>query len=273
MKDTRASRRVPCHKTRGILEQMMKTALLILACALLTACASSRYVAVQPAGGGGYYIAQTPACFESNALPGRLLQPLLRLRPVSMVELHLLTARISIRITLRCPIRPGPTMAVASEVGTVATATATATATAGFGGHPYGFASHGDYPPGLLPARTPVVPAAVPPAPVAPARVVAPTVVREGRERNMDTWNRHRGFTQPRSAKFQPAEPYLAPRHKPFATSPSTAPAIRSFDSVGRPSLPSYSPPPPTGSSPGGLGRAAGRAGQALDRSPLEHHP
>lgn len=269
MKDTRASRRVPCHKTRGILEQMMKTALLILACALLTACASSRYVAVQPAGGGGYYIAQTPPVSNQMRYQAGYYSPFYAYGLYPWWSYTYFSPNFYPHyFALSYPTWPYYGGGFGGWYGGYGYGYGY-----GFGGHPYGFASHGDYPPGLLPARTPVVPAAVPPAPLAPARVVAPTVVREGRERNMDTWNRHRGFTQPRSAKFQPAEPYLAPRHKPFATSPSTAPAIRSFDSVGRPSLPSYSPPPPTGSSPGGLGRAAGRAGQALDRSPLEHDP
>jgi hypothetical protein len=230
----------------------MKTVLLILACGLLTACANSRYVAVEAAGSGGYYIAQTPAVSSQmhyEAGHYSLFYPygLYPWWSYTYYSPNFYPHYFS----LSYPYWPYFGGGYGGWYGGY-----------GYGGNPYGFASHGDYPPGVLPARMPVLPAAAAPALIAPARVVAPTVVSEGRARNMDGWDRRREFAHPRSAQFQPGEPYQAPRREPFATSPSTAPAIRSFDAVNRPPLPSFSPPP-----------GAGRAGQSIDRSPLEHHP
>jgi hypothetical protein len=242
---------------------MMKTVLLILASALLTACAGSRYAAVQPAGGGAYYIAQTPPVSNQMRYEAGYYSPFYAYGLYPWWSYTYFSPNFYPHyFTLSYPTWPYYGGGHGGWYGGY-----------GHGGHPYGFASHGDYPPGLLPARAPVVPAAVTSAPLAPARVVAPTVVSEGRQRNIDNRDRYREFTRPRSAQLQPGEPYLAPRHQPFATPPSTAPAIRPFDSVGRPSLPSYSPPPPAGSSPGSLGQAGGRAGQTIDRSPLERRP
>jgi hypothetical protein len=239
----------------------MKTVLFILACGLLTGCASSSYVAVQSAGGGDYYIAQTPGASNQMRYEAGYYSPFYAygLYPwwsYTYYSPNFYPHYFSVSYP-SWPYYHG-----------------------GFGGwndwygrYPYGFATRGGYPPGLASGQAPIVPVNVIPVPESPARVVAPAVVSHERNRQIDTWERRREFTRPRSAQTQPGEPYLVPRHEPFATPPSTAPVMRPFDSVDRPSLPSFSPRPPAGSGPGGLGQSAGRAGRSVDRSPLERHP
>jgi hypothetical protein len=251
-------RRVPCHQTRGILERMMKIVLLLLACALLNACASSRYVSVQSAGGGGYYIAQTPPVSNQLRFETGYYSPFYAYGLYPWWGYTYYSPNFYPHyFALSYPTWPYYGGGYEGW----------------YGGYPYGFAARGDFSPGPLPALTPAVTPAVIPAPGAPARVVAPTVVSHERDRQRNSWQRRRGIVRSGTARVPPDEPRLAPTRELFTTSPAPSQAIRSFDSVNRTSLPAFSAPPPRGSGLGGVRQPTGRSGLNIDRSPLKNHP
>jgi hypothetical protein len=235
----------------------MKTGLLILACGLLTACATSRYVAVQPEGAGGYYIAQSPAVSNQLRREAGYYSPFYAYGLYPWWGYSYYSPNFYPHyFSLSYPSWP----CYGGGNGDCC------------GAYPFGIASHGDYLPGPFPARTSTVPAAQTPALDLPVRVVAPTIVPQERGRLMGSRERRGQLTRSGIARSQPVELYSLGSHEPLSSSAVSAPAIRSFDSVNRTSLPSFSRPPP-GSGRGSLGREAGRTGQATDRSPLKRRP
>lgn len=241
----------------------MKTVLLILACGLLTACATSRYVPVQSAGGGAYYVAQSPSVSNQLRREAGYYSPFYAYGQYPWWGYSYFSPNFYPHyFSLSYPSWPYYSGGHGDW----------------YGGYPcpHGFASHGAYLPGLslVPAST--SPAVLTPALDLPVRVVAPTNVSHERERRMDNrerqWERDRQTTRPGSLRLQPAEIHSVPRHESFSNSAVNAPAVRSFDTAKRTTLPSFSRPP-SGSSAGSVGQEAGRSGQAMERSPLKRRP